>query len=57
LAGDLVKQVQAKIGVPADGDFGAKTESAVRVFQRVHGIVPDGIVGPETWAALDSVPG
>jgi len=54
---DLVKGVQAKLGVAADGSFGAKTEARVRVFQRVHGIVPDGIVGPETWAALDGVAG
>ena len=51
--GDLVKQVQAKVGVKVDGNFGPKTEAAVRVFQRAHGMVPDGIVGPRTWAALD----
>jgi len=55
-SGDLVKQVQAKVGVVADGTFGAKTEAAVRAFQRSHGMVPDGIVGPKTWAALDTVP-
>jgi len=54
--GELVKQVQAKVGVVADGNFGAKTEAAVRAFQRAHGLVPDGIVGPKTWAALDAVP-
>ena len=54
--GDLVKQVQAKIGVVADGDFGAKTEAAVRAFQQAHNLVPDGIVGPKMWAVLDSVP-
>lgn len=53
--GELVKQVQAKVSVPADGNFGPKTEAAVRVFQRAHGIVPDGIVGPKTWTALDGV--
>jgi peptidoglycan hydrolase-like protein with peptidoglycan-binding domain len=51
--GDLVKKVQAKIGVPADGNFGPKTEAALRAFQSKHGLVPDGIVGPKTWAALD----
>ncbi len=51
--GDWVKRVQEKIGVAPDGDFGAKTEAAVRAFQRARGIVPDGIVGPKTWAALD----
>lgn len=54
--GELVKQVQAKVGVVADGNFGAKTEAALRAFQQAHGIVPDGIVGPKTWVTLDSVP-
>jgi len=28
------------------------TEALVREFQRTHGLVPDGIVGPKTWEAL-----
>ena len=55
-SGELVKQVQAKVGVAADGIFGAKTEAAVRAFQSAHGLDPDGIVGPKTWRALDTVP-
>jgi peptidoglycan hydrolase-like protein with peptidoglycan-binding domain len=54
--GDLVKQVQAKVGVIPDGNFGPKTEAAVRAFQQAHSLVPDGIVGPKTWTALDAVP-
>jgi len=50
---ELVKQVQEKVGVTADGAFGPGTEAAVRAFQRGHGLVPDGIVGPKTWALLD----
>jgi len=50
---ELVKKVQAKVGVAADGVFGPKTEAAVRDFQRAQGLAPDGIVGPKTWAALD----
>ncbi|MGH9873741.1 MAG: peptidoglycan recognition protein family protein [Pyrinomonadaceae bacterium] len=53
--GDLVKQIQAKLGVEQVGNFGPKTEAAVRAFQRSQGMVPDGIVGPKTWAALDKV--
>ena len=53
--GDLVKQIQSKVGVNPDGTFGAKTEAAVRAFQRTHRLNPDGIVGPRTWRALDSV--
>jgi hypothetical protein len=54
-SGELVKEVQGKVGVTVDGDFGPKTEAAVRAFQRARGLVPDGIVGPKTWAALDGV--
>jgi peptidoglycan hydrolase-like protein with peptidoglycan-binding domain len=52
-SGDAVKTVQAKVGVEADGDFGPATEAAVRQFQRDHDLVPDGIVGPRSWAAID----
>lgn len=53
---DLVKIVQAKCQVAADGIFGATTEAAVREFQRKAMLVPDGIVGPKTWRSLDAVP-
>ena len=51
--GDLVKTIQAKVGVAADGNFGPGTEAAVRAFQRARNLVPDGIVGPGTWKAID----
>jgi len=35
-----------------DGIFGPGTQSAVRAFQKRHGLVVDGIVGPKTWAEL-----
>jgi len=50
--GEPVKLIQTKIGVPVDGSFGAVTEAAVRAFQRENDLVPDGIVGPRTWATL-----
>lgn len=37
-----------------DGDFGARTQSAVRTFQSDAGLRPDGLVGPGTSAALDA---
>ena len=37
----------------ADGKFGAKTEAAVKSFQKSVGLPADGIVGPKTWDALD----
>jgi putative peptidoglycan binding protein/N-acetylmuramoyl-L-alanine amidase-like protein len=54
MTGALTRQVQAKLGVTGEGDFGPATEAAVRAFQREHGLVPDGIVGPKTWRALDA---
>ena len=34
---------------PTDGVFGSSTENAVKEFQRVFDLTPDGIVGPATW--------
>lgn len=54
-SGPFVEDVQKKLpGVVVDGFFGPITEAAVREFQRTLGLVPDGIVGPKTWAALDA---
>lgn len=50
--GDLVELIQKKIGITETGRFNAITEAAVRQFQRDSGLVPDGIVGPRTWATL-----
>ncbi len=51
----LVQIVQRKVGITGnrvDGVFGPMTEAAVRQFQREHGLVPDGIVGPKTWQVI-----
>ena len=35
-----------------DGIFGSRTENAVKKFQEIFDLNPDGIVGPATWYAL-----
>ena len=60
--GEDVKYVQQKLidlgydlaPYGADGKFGAKTEAAVKAFQKASGIGVDGVVGPMTYEALEN---
>ena len=54
--GSAVRQIQSKLGIPADGIFGPQTERSVRRFQRSKGLLVDGIVGPQTRSALGLEP-
>ncbi|MCL2023504.1 MAG: peptidoglycan-binding protein, partial [Oscillospiraceae bacterium] len=38
--------------VTVDGIFGMETQTAVIAFQRIMGLVPDGIIGPLTWNSI-----
>ena len=45
--GEGVKEVQRTVGAePVDGDFGPKTEAAVKAWQAEHDLHVDGIWGP-----------
>ena len=41
--------------VQVDGIYGPMTEAAVKAFQSVFGLEPDGVVGRDTWYALERV--
>jgi peptidoglycan hydrolase-like protein with peptidoglycan-binding domain len=40
---------------PVTGVFDAATEKAVRAFQKVFGLVQDGLVGPNTWYKISYI--
>lgn len=55
-----VKQIQKKVGVRADGDFGPDTEKAVIKWQKknlkyIADKKANGKIGPNTWAAMQKV--
>ncbi|MBC7516361.1 MAG: peptidoglycan-binding protein [Alkalinema sp. FL-bin-369] len=56
--GDAVVRLQTRlrsIGLlqtPADGDFGAATELALKAAQQKYNLESDGVVGEATWRAL-----
>ena len=65
MSGDYIKTLQYYLNIVAyfypqipnidvDGYFGPKTKEAVIAFQEMFGLVPDGIVGRDTWKALSS---
>src|SRR4051794_35069550 len=50
--GAAIANVQQKLGLRADGIYGASTLAAVKKFQAGQGLTADGRVGPATLAAL-----
>jgi peptidoglycan hydrolase-like protein with peptidoglycan-binding domain len=52
LAGEPVRRLQAKLGVEADGEFGPKTETALKDWQKKNGLATDGVAGPDTFMAM-----
>lgn len=51
----LQKKLNDILGIKLviDGEFGPKTEKAVKQFQKSRGLKQDGCVGPLTWAELE----
>jgi len=59
-SGAAVRELQQALnlrgaGLVVDGDFGSKTEAAVKNFQSTWGLTVDGIVGPQTKTKLFAV--
>ena len=58
--GSIVREVQGNLrftgaAIKVDGLFGAKTDAAVRAFQKSRGMAQDGVAGPRTLSALHSL--
>lgn len=58
---DTVKDVQTKLkalgyySAEITGNVGAKTETAIKKFQKDNGLTADGVIGPKTQGKLDAV--
>lgn len=52
--GEDVKFLQSVLGLKTDGEFGPKTDEAVKKFQKEHGLTADGVVGRYTWVKIEA---
>ncbi len=59
-SGDAVKELQKflndtlQLGLIVDGKLGPLTIEVIKKWQLAHGLVPDGLVGPQTKAAMNN---
>ena len=40
------------VGVTVDGKCGKDTDTAIRKYQKIHGLTVDGVVGLNTWKVI-----
>lgn len=50
--GELVAQLQVRLGMRPEGYFDAKTKDAVRQWQLANNLIGSGDVDEQTWEAL-----
>lgn len=50
--GKEVEDLQRYLKIKIDGDFGPKTEEAVKKFQKENKLTVDGVVGSKTWNTM-----
>lgn len=61
MRGEDVRTWQARMrergwALDVDGAYGPQSKSVCEAFQREKGLTPDGVVGPQTWAAAWEAP-
>lgn len=65
-SGEYVRQMQQQLNaisdsyplipkIAVDGVFGPQTEEAVKTFQQIFKLTPDGIVGFKTWYKISEI--
>jgi peptidoglycan hydrolase-like protein with peptidoglycan-binding domain len=51
-SGDRVRWAQRRLGIAATGRFDAVMATALAAFQSRHGLAPDALIDPRTFALL-----
>lgn len=49
---NLTKIVQRIVGVTVDGKCGKDTDTAIRKYQKIHGLTVDDVLGLNTWKVI-----
>jgi lysozyme family protein len=55
-SGPWVRKLQKALNIHVDGTFGNGTETALKTWQQMQGLKPDGVAGRNTYRALGLIP-